>query len=97
MKATTIALLSLLPLCGTEPEKTSFTVLAGFDYSEGMTLPAEVTALDEKTVKLSGFMRREFPGGDPVDQFMLFNDACGCDGTPMLHTAAYYTLVKLPK
>ena len=92
MKATTLALLTLLPLAQQDPEKTSFTVLAGFDYTEGMTLPSEVTVLDEKVVTISGFMRREFPGGGPVNQFLLINDACGCEGTPMMNEIVFCAL-----
>ena len=75
--------LAVLTLMGQEPTKTSFSVLASFDYTEGMTLPKEVTDLDEVTVTISGFMRREVPGGSPVHEFMLVNDSCGCTGTPI--------------
>ncbi len=75
-----------------DPIKTSFTELAGFDYTEGMKLPAEVTKLDEQVVTIQGFMRREFPGVGPVNQFLLINDACGCNGTPMLHEIVFCTL-----
>ena len=54
--------LLLLSTLAVEPEPLGFDVLAGFDYSEGMTLPQEVTDWDEKEVKIRGFMRREFPG-----------------------------------
>ena len=39
-------LLSLLALPG-DPLPTSFSVLAGFTYPEGMLLPKQVTDLDE--------------------------------------------------
>ncbi len=92
MKTASTILLGLLALAADEPEKTSFTVLAGFTYQEGMTLPGEVTKLDEKVVKISGFMRREFPGGGPVEQFLLINDACGCEGTPMMNEIVFCAL-----
>ena len=75
-----------------DPEPVGFPVLAGFDYKEGMTLPKEVTDLDEKIVEIRGFMRREFPGSGPVNQFMLINDACGCNGTPMMNEIVFCTL-----
>ena len=77
-------LLMLSALSG-EPEPLGFDVLAGFDYTEGMTLPKEVSDWDEKQVKIRGFMRREFPGDGPVNSFMLINDNCGCTGTPKLN------------
>ena len=75
-----------------DPVKTSFTQLAGFDYVEGMKLPDEVTQLDAKVVEVQGFMRREFPGSGPVNQFLLINDACGCNGTPMMHEILFCML-----
>ncbi|HEB51916.1 MAG TPA: DUF3299 domain-containing protein [bacterium] len=87
---------SLTLLCLTalasEPEPVGFAVLAGFDYTEGMTLPKEVTALDEKVVEIRGFMKREAPGSGPVDMFMLINDACGCNGTPKMNEIVFCTL-----
>ncbi|MBM4062833.1 MAG: hypothetical protein FJ265_17320 [Planctomycetes bacterium] len=88
----TSLLLGLLALPAGDPVKTSFSVLAGFQYQEGMTLPKEVTDLDEKTVTVSGFMQREVPGSNPVEQFLIVNDACGCNGTPMLHEIVFCTL-----
>jgi len=76
----------------TEPEPVGFPVLAGFAYKEGMTLPKEVTDLDEKVVQIRGFMRREFAGSGPVNSFMLINDACGCMGTPMMNEIVFCTL-----
>jgi len=37
-------------------------------------------------------MRREVPGGGPVNQFMLINDGCGCDGTPKMNEIVFCTL-----
>lgn len=86
-----LTLLMLSALAG-EPEPVGFAVLAGFDYSEGMTLPKEVTELDEKEVEIRGFMKREIPGSGPVNSFMLINDACGCNGTPMMNEIVFCML-----
>ncbi|MCA8975523.1 MAG: DUF3299 domain-containing protein [Planctomycetes bacterium] len=84
--------LLLAALAVQDPIKTSFSELAGFTYKEGMKLPAEVTKLDEKVVTIQGFMKREFPGSGPVNQFLLVNDAGGCNGTPMLHEIVFCML-----
>lgn len=86
------ALLSLLACLSQDPTRVGFATLAGFDYAEGMALPKEVTRLDETVVTVSGFMRREVPGGGPVNQFLLVNDGCGCDGTPKLNEIVFCTL-----
>jgi hypothetical protein len=83
------AVLACLPQ---DPTKIGFATLAGFDYAEGMTLPKEVTRLDEQVITVSGFMRREVPGGGPVNSFMLINDGCGCNGTPKLNEIVFCTL-----
>lgn len=75
-----------------DPEPVGFPVLAGYEYRVGMTLPKEVTALDEQEVQIRGFMQREFPGSGPVNSFMLINDACGCNGTPMMNEIVFCTL-----
>lgn len=75
-----------------DPIQTSFTELASFDYVEGMALPNEVTKLDEEVVTIQGFMKREYPGAGPVNQFLLINDACGCNGTPMLNEIIFCML-----
>ena len=82
----------LLALAGDEPKKTSFAVLAGYTWTEGMALPKEVTALDSQTVDISGFMVREVPGGGPVNTFLLINDACGCNGTPKMNEIVFCAL-----
>lgn len=88
----TLLLTGLLCAAGQDPIKTSFAVLAGFDWTEGMQLPDEVKKLDEKVVTVSGFMMREVPGGGPVQQFLLINDACGCNGTPKLNEIVFCAL-----
>lgn len=87
-----LPLLLGLALLATDPVKTSFSVLAGFEFEEGKPLPKEVTELDEKVVTISGFMQREVPGSHPVEQFLLINDACGCNGTPKLNEIIFCAL-----
>jgi hypothetical protein len=83
---------TLLLLAAGDPTPVGFAVLAGFDWQEGMELPKEVTALDSKQVTIRGFMQREVPGSGPVNQFLLINDACGCNGTPKLNEIVFCTL-----
>jgi len=83
---------ALLLLAADDPLKVGFAKLAGFDYQEGMKLPKEVTDLDEKLVEIRGFMQRETPGSEPVNSFLLINDACGCNGTPKLNEIVFCTL-----
>ena len=83
---------ALLLLAADDPLKVGFAKLAGFDYQEGMKLPKEVTDLDEKVVEIRGFMQRETPGSEPVNSFLLINDACGCNGTPKLNEIVFCTL-----
>jgi hypothetical protein len=85
-------LLPLLLLLGDEPKKTSFAVLGGYVWTEGMTLPKDVRALDNQQVDISGFMVREVPGSGPVSTFLLINDACGCNGTPKMNEIVYCAL-----
>lgn len=85
-------LLGLLACLGNDPISVGFGKLAGFDYTEGMTLPTEVTGLHEKVVTVTGFMRREVPGSGPMNAFLLVNDACGCTGTPKMNEIVFCTL-----
>lgn len=86
--------LALLGLCclPTDPVAVGFGKLAGFDYTEGMTLPSDVTALDQQVVEMRGFLRREVPGSGPLNSFLLVNDACGCTGTPKMNEIVFCTL-----
>jgi hypothetical protein len=72
-----------------DPIETSFTTLAGFEFEPGMELPAEVTELDGKTVRVQGFMQPETDGETDLVYFLLINDACGCQGMPMLNEIVY--------
>lgn len=93
MKPSLALLLCALPaLPQPSPTKTSFAVLASFDYQEGMRLPAEVTKLDQKVIEITGFMQREVPGSGAVNQFLLINDGCGCNGTPKLNEILFCAL-----
>lgn len=89
-----LLLLAFAALPAGDPVKTSFSVLSSFLYKEGMTLPKEVTDLDEKVVTITGSMQREVPGSNPVEQFLLVNDACGCNGTPKLNEIVFCALPK---
>jgi hypothetical protein len=88
----TMLLAALIGVQGEDPIKTSFAVLASFKYEEGQTLPDEVLKLNEKVVVIHGFMVRETPGSNPVNSFLLINDACGCNGTPKLNEIVFCTL-----
>ncbi len=68
-----------------EPQEVDFTILAEFTYTEGMTLPENIQALDGKMVKVHGFMSTEDGSTGEVTDFMMVNDACGCEGQPMLN------------
>lgn len=93
MKTSLALLFCALPLLAPEdPIKTSFAVLASYTYTEGMKLPDEVTKLDQKVVEITGFMQRESPGSGPVDEFLLINDGCGCNGTPKLNEIVFCVL-----
>ena len=63
--ALTAALGLTLVLPGSDPTEVDFQVLSGFDYEEGMELPAEVTQHNEETVVVAGFMRREDESAAP--------------------------------
>lgn len=76
-------------LRGDEPIPTSFTTLAGFDFKPGMQLPREVTDLDGKTVRVTGFMQPEKEGDTDLAYFLLINDACGCQGVPKTNEILY--------
>ena len=85
-------LLPLLVLPMADPVKASFEELAGFEYAPGKPLPARVMAFDGKAVAISGFMQREVPGSGPVNEFLLVNSACNCNGTPKLNEIVFCTL-----
>ena len=84
-----VALCCVLGAAGTEASEVGFGALAGFDYVEGMELPADVTKWDGESVKISGFMRREEGGDGPVEFFMLVYDQCGCQGMPKLNEVVF--------
>ena len=57
------ALLLPLSLLPQDPVRTSFAVLAGFDWTAGMKLPDEVTKLDNQKVQVGGFQAPRGPVG----------------------------------
>ena len=63
-----------------------------FDYEEGIALPKKITRLDEKMVTISGFMASEDGREGEVEYFILINDGCGCEGTPMLNEMVFCAL-----
>jgi hypothetical protein len=83
-----LAAATLLP-AGDEPVATSFTTLAGFEFTPGMQLPQEVADLDDETVSVTGFMQAEKDGETDLEYFLLINDACGCTGTPKINEIIY--------
>lgn len=86
----TVLLCCLLGAADTEPTEVGFGSLAGYEYVEGMQLPADVTKWDGESVEISGFMRREDASGDgPVEFFMLVYDQCGCEGSPKLNEVVF--------
>ena len=87
-----LCLFAVLAAPCSDPIAVGFAKLAGFEWKEGQAMPKEVTDLDEKMVTIRGFMQREVPGGGPVNQFLLINDACGCNGTPKLNEIVFCTL-----
>jgi len=91
MKVALIALtLMLLPAGDNEdPPSIGFSVLANFEYKQGMALPETVTKYDGKSVQLTGFMKREDGGEGETAEFLLVNDACGCNGTPKLNEIVF--------
>jgi hypothetical protein len=90
--AAALLALSASFLRGDDPESIGFSVLAGFDYKPGMTLPADVTKYDKKRVIVTGFMKREDGGDGECEEFLIVNDACGCNGTPKLNEIVFCTM-----
>ncbi|MCA8957898.1 MAG: DUF3299 domain-containing protein [Planctomycetes bacterium] len=87
MKLATWTLLALTAAIAPveDPVDTDFATLSGFDFKEGMTLPKDVSKLNGKKVKTSGFMTTEDGKDGEVEYFVLVNDACGCEGTPKIN------------
>jgi hypothetical protein len=94
MKLALAAILAILlsPPRDDDPASIGFPVLAGYEYKEGMQLPESVTKYDGKKVILSGFMKREDGGEGECAEFLLVNDACGCQGTPKLNEIVFCTM-----
>jgi hypothetical protein len=99
MRKRVIALLTLLPLLlssfqsvGEEKAlEVDFSVLAGFQYKEGMTLPPEIQKLNGKLVRLVGFLRNEEQQND-CSEFWLVNQNCDCQGGPKMNEWVFCTM-----
>ncbi|MEO0479895.1 MAG: DUF3299 domain-containing protein [Planctomycetota bacterium] len=85
------AAISLLPSSSTlvDPTEVDFATLSGFDFKQGMDLPSEITAYNGTEIKVSGFMATEDGSPGPVSEFLLINDACGCEGTPKINEVIF--------
>lgn len=79
-------ILLLLAGCGRDPEAVTpppaavdlpFSALGGFDYTEGMPLPAEALAWNGRLVKATGFIN---PGSQVrgLKRFFLVKDRASC-------------------
>ncbi len=53
------------------------------EYKRGKALPAEITAYEGQTVKITGLMALGTPEGE--ETFQLVNDACGCGQSKVQH------------
>ncbi len=99
MRIRVLALLTLIPLLfasfrgvpGEKAIEVDFSVLAGFQYKEGMTLPAEIRKLDGKLVRLVGFLRNE-EQQDACHEFWLVNQNCDCQGGPKMNEWVFCTM-----
>ncbi|MGE0143678.1 MAG: hypothetical protein AB7I19_11160 [Planctomycetota bacterium] len=80
-----LAAIACLAADADDPTEIDFASLSDFTWVQGMKLPEHVTKWNEKKVRISGFMERDGAGVGPVDYFMLINDSCGCEGTPMMN------------
>lgn len=73
-----------------EPPLIGFARLAGFEYTEGMTLPDNIKKLDGKKIRISGFMQTEDRRQQgEAEYFIIISDACGCEGTPMMNEVVF--------
>ena len=91
MKLALSALLAMIltPPAVEDPPSIGFSVLANFEFKPGMQLPESVTRYDGKLVQITGFMKREDGGDGEAEEFLLVNDACGCNGTPKLNEIVF--------
>ena len=69
-----------LLFCSGDPVSVDFADLSDFDYTEGMTLPKQVTKLNGKTVRIMGFMRSDGDEVEDLEEFILVNQNCDCEG-----------------
>ena len=66
-----------------EPVEVDLMRLANVDYRPGRALPADIQALDGKTVRMIGYMAQDTTEGTSV--FLLTFDQCGCNGAKVQH------------
>lgn len=57
--------------------------LANVKYKQGRALPADITALDGKQIRIEGYMSQDTAEG--VTTFLLTYDACSCSGQKVQH------------
>ncbi len=76
---------------GEKAIEVDFSVLAGFPYKEGMSLPAEIKKLDGKLVRLVGFLRNE-EQQVACHEFWLVNQNCDCQGGPKMNEWVFCTM-----
>lgn len=88
MKAALATLMLLLP-GSTNPVEVDFSILSGFEYTEGMKLPAKVRNLDGKTIKTTGFIRTEDGSTEDIQEFWLVDQGCDCQGNPNMNDMIY--------
>lgn len=79
-----VPLLALLFFSG-DPVSVDFADLSDFDYTEGMDLPKKVTKLAGKTIRIMGFMRSDGDEVDDLEEFILVNQNCDCEGEVMMN------------
>ncbi len=99
MRIRVLTLLALFPLLlasfrsvgGEKATDVDFSVLAGFTYKEGMTLPAEIRKLDGKLVRVVGFLRNEEQQTE-CEEFWLVNQNCDCQGGPKMNEWIFCTM-----
>ena len=75
----------LLSASSSDPTPVNFATLSNYTYEEGMKIPASVNKFHEKRITVSGFMKSEDGSPGEFEYFVLVNDACGCEGIPMLN------------
>lgn len=84
--------LACLGLLWAEPESVDFATLSDFDYEEGVALPKKVTKLNNKEIKVSGFMKSFDGETEDITSFWLVNQNCNCEGPPKMNELILCTM-----